>query len=315
MRPAWIAVAVVALLVVGFGAARLTDPGNAAATPSQVAVAPSSAPTAAPTPTPAPTPTTSPSAPPEPAPILDGAIVPIGGWTSLGGMSGDGRDASGGAGTLSGTMPAGWTAVMVSVACAGRGSLHIESGDDTRDVRCPVTTTAPERAAFFADTPSYRVRVTRDGQVAYEVRVDGARSVLVRPPVVVTGNGKPARMTEGCGISIQLAWGFNAVDDCATNIPGDPMPTVPARDGRVDIRIPGWTIADAKVRCGRIGPNDIPSSSSCVDATRVPGSTARRRRSRACRQPAAAGSWSSASRRGMPRATSSSVPYYAWVRP
>ena len=60
----------------------------------------------------------------------------------------------------------------------------------------PVTTGAPERNAFFADTPSYRVRMTRSGQVAYEVRVDGARSVLVRPPVLITG-GAQGQVKEG----------------------------------------------------------------------------------------------------------------------
>ena len=190
-------IAIVAVFVAGCGTAQPSESGS----PGSFAIGTSSpVPAGTEPPTPAPRPTPSPSAPPEPTPMLDGAIAPIDGWTTLGGLTGDGTDASGG-GTLSGTMPAGWAAVMVSVACAGRGSMHIESGDDTRDIECPVTTRAPERNAFFADTPSYRVGIRRTGQVAYEVRIDGARSVLVRPPVLITGDGRAARMTEGCGIS------------------------------------------------------------------------------------------------------------------
>ena len=184
-----------------------------------------------------------------------------------------------------------------------------------RAIDCPVTTGAPERNAFFADTPSYRVRITRSGQVAYEVRVDGARSVLVRPPVLITGGGKPARMTEGCGISMELAWGFNASDDCATNIPGDPIPTVTALNGRVDIRMPGWTIADATVRCGRIGPNDIPEFielRGCKPHVQIDGSTATISGlpSRGGRRLLEFGftAWNAAG-------DELDAPYYAWVRP
>ena len=204
---------------------------------------------------------------------------------------------------------------MVSVACAGRGSLHIESGDDTRDIECPVTTGAPERNAFFADTPSYRVKV-------HAVRTGGLRGPGRRrqeragaPAGPDHGDGKPARMTEGCGISMELAWGFNASDDCATNIPGDPIPTVTARNGRVDIRIPGWTIADAAVHCGRIGPNDIPEFielHGCKPHLQIDGSAA-----------TISGLPSGGGRRllefGFTARNAAGdefhAPYYAWVRP
>ncbi len=212
-------------------------------------------------------------------------------------------------------MPAGWSSVLVSVACAGTGTIHVENGDDVRDVECPVATSAPERMAFFAETPSYRVKISRAGQVAYEVRVDGAESVLARPPVLITGAGRAARMTEGCGIYLKLSWGHEAVDDCATSLPGDPIPTVSARNGRVDIRIPGWTITDATVRCGRIGPNDIPEFielHGCHPSARVDGSTV-----------AISGLPSTGGRRLLEfRFTARNaagdefrVPYYAYVRP
>ena len=121
-------------------------------------------------------------------------------------------------------------------------------------------------------------------------------------------------MTEGCGISMELAWGLNAADDCATNIPGDPIPTVTAPEGRLDIRIPGWTIADAAVHCGRIGPNDIPEFielNGCKPEVRIDGSAA-----------TISGLPSGGGRRLLEFGFTATLagdefhaPYYAWVRP
>jgi hypothetical protein len=318
MRAVVVVVAVVALLALGFGAARLIGQGPADATPSPAALSsPGAAAAASPVATPDVTrvPSASPSPTPDvPTPVLDGKIAPIAGWSSLARMTGSANDTEG-RGTLSGDMESDWHSVLISVACAGEGKIHIESGDDTRDVACPVKPAAAVRIVSFADTPSYGVNVTSSGSLAYEVRVDGAPSVLARPPVMVAGTGKAARMTEGCGIYIDLAFGYQAIDDCATSLPGDPIPTVRVRDGRVDILIPDWTITGGTVRCGRIGSDDIPNFvplPRCRPAAHIDGSTAT-----ITGLPTTGGArllefgFTARNAAG----DEFGVPYYAWVRP
>lgn len=312
MRPAGILVAVVALLVVGCGTVQPTGSAGVSAAPSPVALA---SPGPTPTPAPSPTPVATRSPSPVPSPVLAGTIAHIDGWTPLGRLAADHAD-TGVSGVLSGSMHPGWTFVMVSVACAGTGSVHVAAGALDRTVDCPLATDAPERMAeFVGDVPSVTATVTVDGSVAYEVLVDQAEAPLAIPPVLIAGAGKAARMTQGCGMYLQLAWGYDAVDDCATTLPGDPIPTIAARNGRVDIRIPGWTIVDGIVRCGRIGPNDIPEFielHGCHPHANLDGSSA-----------TISGLPSDGGRRLLEFYLTAQdaagddfhVPYYAWVRP
>lgn len=181
-------------------------------------------------------------------------IAPYPGWTELARV---GPDASeGGEATAGGDRPESLRHLLISAVCTGRGHLTITAdGADTLDrtVTCP-TPAGPERAMpYIGEDPSWTVRVVASDGVDFEVLIEGSDVPLHLPQVLLVARDKAVPMPVGCGLSLSLAWGYQASDSCGTTIPSEPIGTLNLAPGEAaTIALDGWTVTAAAARCGRL---------------------------------------------------------------
>jgi hypothetical protein len=183
-------------------------------------------------------------------PVAD--IAPYPDWQTIGRVRGPGGNPQA---TLAGPLPSGVSQMLVSAACNGSGSLSITmTGDTQLAVDCPTSSTKPSRQlSFVGDGTQFEVQIVISGNVTFQALVEGSDRALHIPSVAIRHGLDAATMGTGCGGSISLAWGYRAVDDCATTLPSTQLETLElSKDTLPTVRIDGWTITAAEARCGRI---------------------------------------------------------------
>jgi hypothetical protein len=197
------------------------------------------------------TPTVTPPRSPAPTPRLEPVlgVGPYPGWVELAKIAGTGD------GQADGNRPAPTRHLLISTVCSGSGSLAITAFSDlgTEDsvVDCPRED--PQRSiAYLEDSRTWRVGVVTTGDTSYSVLVEGADAPLHIPSVAMSAGGRRIEMGGVC-LSISLAWGYSASDQCGTSIPLEPIQTLEIGKAEVaTIAIRDWTIEQASALCGRL---------------------------------------------------------------
>lgn len=258
-----IALAVVSLVVIGCTASSPSpDPASvvpSASSSEAIQASPSSSadPTPTATATPAATPEASPEVTPSPSPAetvgptLDAVarFGPMAGWASLATLNSGDLDANGTA-IVDLDAPPDIHVLLVSTTCAGDGSLQIDAGRDDWRIDCPTRASRPERYVQIRANLARTIRVRASDDVAFRIRVEGAPT-LVEWPVVLIGAAQPRdHMVLGCGVTIQLAWGYSAGDSCGQDVPENPSVIVRASGGKTRLTVRGWKIIDPTTSCG-----------------------------------------------------------------
>ncbi len=170
-------------------------------------------------------------------------------WTTLATLNSGDLDANGTA-TVDVDAPPDIHVLVVSTACAGDGSLQIDAGRDDWRIDCPTGASRPERSVQIRTNLARTIRVRASDGVAFRIRIEGAPT-LVEWPVVLIGDAQPRdHMVRGCGMTIQLAWGYSAGESCGQDVPENPSVIVRAPGGRTRLSVRGWRIIDPTVSCG-----------------------------------------------------------------